>query len=328
LSNREIRDNSFKEILDNPGLFADFIKDFLADKLPILKDVKPENIEDYKKDFYPIDTDSKHADVVKKITVKDNTLFVIALAEHQSSVDHRMSFRLLVYTVFILLEYEKEAEKADRGITKKKGFTYPPVIPIVYYDGKAEWTAPLDFLYKTKRHDLFYKYIPKFEYELIDLNKYGDADIMKFKDGLSAFLLMEKLRDQPDAYEFLKGKLGYIRSLNIDDNIKELLIRIFEGMRDIIKIPPEMMEEVADNIKKGGAQAMFEGLLEAFEEKNAQIERAFEALAEKDEALAEKEEEKETAAKKMYSKGQSVEDIADWLNLPLERVIEITRSLN
>jgi hypothetical protein len=77
---------------------------------------------------------------------------------------------------------------------------------------------------------------------------------------------------------------------------------------------------------------MFEGLLEAFEEKNAQIERAHEALAEKEEALAEKEEEKENliigSVKKMYSKGQSVEDIADWLNLPLERVIEITQSLN
>jgi hypothetical protein len=153
---------------------------------------------------------------------------------------------------------------------KPLAFTFPP-------QRKAEWTAPIDFLYKTKMHDLFNKYIPKFEYELINLNKYGDADIMKFKDGLSAFLLMEKLRDQPDAYEFLKGKPGYIRSLNIDDNIKELLIRIFEGMRDILKIPPEMMEEVADNIKKGGAQAMFEGLLEVFEEKNAQIEKAFEA---------------------------------------------------
>jgi hypothetical protein len=321
--------------MDNSRLFADFIRDFLADKLPILKDVKPENIEDYKKDFYPVDTDSKHADVVKKITIRDNTLFVIALAEHQSSVDHRMSFRLLVYIVFILIEYEKEAEKADRGITKRKGFTYPPVIPIVYYDGKAEWTAPLDFLYKIKRHDLFHKYIPKFEYELINLNKYGDADIMKFKDGLSAFLLMEKLRGQPDAYEFLKGKLGYIRSLNIDDNIKELMGRIFSGMTEIMKIPPEIIEEVIENISKGGASTMFEGLLEAFEEKNAQIEaknakieaknaqveKAFEALAEKERALS-------SAAKKMYAKGLSVKDIAEVLDLPSDKVIEITKSLN
>jgi hypothetical protein len=81
---------------------------------------------------------------------------------------------------------------------------------------------------------------------------------------------------------------------------------------------------------------MFEGLLEAFEEKNAQIERV---LVEKEEALAKKEEEKEllartlaekevAAAKKMYSDGQSAQNIAKWLNLPIERVIEITKSLN
>jgi DNA-binding NarL/FixJ family response regulator len=199
----------------------------------------------------------------------------------------------------------------------------------------------LDFLYKTKRHDLFQKYIPKFEYELINLNKYGDADIMKFKDSLSAFLLMEKLRDQPDAYEFLKGKLGYIRSLNIDDNIKELMGRIFIGMTDIMKIPPEIIEAVMDNIRKGGAPTMFEGLLEAFEEKNAQIERAYEALAEKDEALAEKDEalaekdealaentEKEiSAVKRLYAKGLSVKDIAEALDLSPDKVVEITQSL-
>jgi hypothetical protein len=161
------------------------------------------------------------------------------------------------------------------------------------------------------------------------LNKYGDTDIMKFKDGLSAFLLMEKLRGQPDAYEFLKGKLGYIRGLNIDDNIKELMGRIFSGMTEKMKIPPEIIEEVMDNIRKGGASTMFEGLLEAFEEKNAQIEKAFEekellarTLAEKEEALAEKE---VSAVKEMYSDGQSAQNIAKWLKLPLERVIEITK---
>jgi DNA-directed RNA polymerase specialized sigma subunit len=86
---------------------------------------------------------------------------------------------------------------------------------------------------------------------------------------------------------------------------------------------------------------MFEGLLEAFEEKNAQIEKAYEekerayeekellaqTLAEKEEVLAEKENLIIGSVKKMYSDGQSAQNIAKWLNLPLERVIEITQSL-
>jgi DNA-binding NarL/FixJ family response regulator len=64
---------------------------------------------------------------------------------------------------------------------------------------------------------------------------------------------------------------------------------------------------------------MFEGLLEAFEEKNARIERAFEALAEKDEALAEKTEKEISAVKRLYAKGLSVKDIAEVLDLPSDK---------
>jgi hypothetical protein len=311
--------------MDNSRLFADFIKDFLADKLPVLKDVKPENIEDYKKDFYPVDTDSKHADVVKKITVKDNTLFVIALVEHQSTVDHRMSFRLLVYTTFILLEYEKEAEKAARGITKQKGFTYPPVIPIVYYDGKAEWTAPLDFLYKTKMNDVFHKYIPKFEYELIDLNKYSKEDIISFRDALAFYLLLDKPKSSEDMASLTDDAGEYLKLLGIPDDEKDLFSRIARGMLKKGGVSQELIDEVDEKIKKGGTPAMFEGIVEVFKEQNAQIERAYE---EKERAYEEKENLIVGSVKKMYSDGQSEQNIAKWLNLPLERVIEITKSLS
>jgi predicted transposase YdaD len=298
--------------MDNKELFAKFLKSFIAPKLPLLANVKPEDIKDYKSDYYPLDTDSKHADVVKKVSVKDNTLFFVALVEHQSSVNYRMSFRILTYIVFILLEYEKEMEAMLPGITKTKDFKYPPVVPIIFYDGKGEWDAPLNFLDKCEMSSTFHKYIPKYESELINLNKVSDADIMKLKDVLSVFLLLDKRRGVEDAEQFIRSVLGYIQTIDFEPQLRQLVATIAEGLLENAKAPRHIIEKVVDEIVKGRTPTMFEGLLEAFEEKNAQIERA--------------EAEKERAVKKMYAKGQSVEDIADILNLPIERVLDITQN--
>jgi hypothetical protein len=243
-----------------------------------------------------------------------------------------MSFKLLVYIVFILIEYEKDMEKATPGITERKGFMYPPVIPIVYYDGKAEWTAPLDFLYKTEASDIFHRYIPKFEYELIDLNKYSDADIMKFNRELLLFLLLDTVKDAKGAEELLRSKGEHIKNIDIKPPLKGLLVTIARGFLKRANAAPEVVEKILENIEKGRARAMFEGLLEVIDEKNAQVERAFEerekAFEEREKAyaeLAEKAEKEVAAVKKMYSKGQSIEDIADILNLSLERVVELTK---
>lgn len=36
---------------------------------------------------------------------------------------------------FIWEDYEKEMEQKQEGISKRKNFKYPPILPIVFYDG-------------------------------------------------------------------------------------------------------------------------------------------------------------------------------------------------
>lgn len=49
--------------------------------------------------------------------------------------------QLLRYMVYIWEDYEKEMERQKRGISKTKGFKYPPILPIVYYEGTGKWTV-------------------------------------------------------------------------------------------------------------------------------------------------------------------------------------------
>jgi len=48
--------------------------------------------------------------------------------EHESKVNYRASFKMLLYIALILDEYEKEINK-DAKISHAKDFKYPPILP-------------------------------------------------------------------------------------------------------------------------------------------------------------------------------------------------------
>ena len=189
----DAKDNSFKRIFDDHRLFVDFIRDFI--KIDILVDIKPEDIEDLSERFLPLFQESRDADTVKRINLKgESPLFVITILEHESKVNYRSSFKMLQYIGLVLDAWEKEAEIKEKGSSRKKDFKYPPVLPIIFYDGREAWTADRNFLERTYLSKVFEKYIPKFEYELVNLNDYSEKEIMGFGDALSLVLLIDKIR--------------------------------------------------------------------------------------------------------------------------------------
>ena len=88
-------DNCFKLIFDDHRLFADLIRDFIH--IDILKEVKPEDIEDMKERFIPLFQESRDADTVKRINLKGDPFFIIAILEHQSQINFRTCFKMLLF---------------------------------------------------------------------------------------------------------------------------------------------------------------------------------------------------------------------------------------
>ncbi|MCL2387362.1 MAG: Rpn family recombination-promoting nuclease/putative transposase, partial [Defluviitaleaceae bacterium] len=187
LTIHKARDNSVKAILAEPELFVEFLHNFIP--VEILKDVAPTDIEDVSERLLSLVSEQKDGDTIKRINLKgDKPLFVITIVEHESSVNFRASFKMLLYIALILNDYEKEVNKESSQNTNKstkvtltKDFKYPPVLPIILYAGDDEWTAETNFLNRTEMSDIFEKYIPKFEYELVNLNKYSFADLAEFE---------------------------------------------------------------------------------------------------------------------------------------------------
>ncbi|MCF2555926.1 Rpn family recombination-promoting nuclease/putative transposase, partial [Faecalicatena contorta] len=117
--------------------------------------------------FLPMWQERRDSDTVKKVHLKGQDLYLIALVEHQSKVHYNMAFRILRYIVMILNDYENEQEKLHPGITKTKEFKYPPVLPVIYYEGTESWTAVKNFKDRVYLSDVLGKYIPDFEYLVV-----------------------------------------------------------------------------------------------------------------------------------------------------------------
>jgi len=194
---RNAKDNCLKLILGEHELFSEFLRDFI--NIDILKAVDPADVEDITERFIPLFMDQKDSDVVKRINLKgDRPFFVISIVEHESEVNYRSSFKMLQYIALVLNDYEKEINAANNKISYTKDFKYPPVLPIVFYDGAGKWAAETNFLHRTEMSGVFEKYIPKFEYELISLNEYSTDELVRFGDTLSLIMIIDKIKRQTE----------------------------------------------------------------------------------------------------------------------------------
>ena len=222
------QDNSIKMILDEPELLIQFLHNFID--IDILKDITPADIEDVTERFLSPIAEQKDGDTVKQINLKDDKpLFVLTIIEHESSVNFRAPFKMLYYMAMMLDKYEKECNRQTDGIGRTKDFKYPPILPIIYYDGTGEWTAARSLLDRTEMSDIFAKYVPKFEYELVSLNKYSVADLAAYQNLLSMFMMLGKIKNPTDFSimgEAPKEFYDKLNDMNIPQRLKDLLCQI------------------------------------------------------------------------------------------------------
>ena len=73
---------------------------------------------------------------------------------------------------FIWEDFEKQSEKKRKGISKTKGFKYPPILPIVYYEGTGDWTAATNLHERVFLSDMLGEYMPDYRCIIMQLNKY------------------------------------------------------------------------------------------------------------------------------------------------------------
>ncbi len=255
LSNSKPRDSSSKLIFGNAELCSQFLRNYMD--MPILKNIRAEDIEDVTERYVPMFTEERNSDTVKRTKLSENnTLFIVSVIEHKTKVDYNVSMQLLRYMVYIWEDYEKEMERQHKGISKTKGFKYPPVLPIVYYEGTGKWTAARNLRDRILFDNAFEPFTPRFFYKLIELNSYSIGQLVEKNDELLDIIA--------------RVTSSMLRHLNLpEDEVAEFteqvkerkMAELFENFKDV-DIPAVREKAMKKGMTKGWKQGLEQGLAE------------------------------------------------------------------
>ncbi|MDR2259983.1 MAG: Rpn family recombination-promoting nuclease/putative transposase, partial [Azoarcus sp.] len=142
----------------------------------------------------------RHGDMVWRVKVAGRWLWIYIVLEFQRKPDPWMALRMLVYIGLL-------AQDLIRGHKKElpEG-RLPPILPIVLYNGEAEWRAPIDVA------DCFVDppgglaaFRPSFKYHLIDGMRLRLHPLGKVRNFAEAILAMENSRTERDLHAALRA---------------------------------------------------------------------------------------------------------------------------
>lgn len=322
VQNVRAKDNGAKLIFDDPILCAEFLRGYT--NISLLQNVQPEDIEDISERFLPMWQEGRDSDSVKKIHLKEIPLFLITIVEHQSKVYYDMAFKILRYMVMVLTDYEREQEKLRPGSTRTKDFKYPPILPIVYYEGKEQWTAVRSFKDRVYLSDVFGKYIPDFEYVVVPISSYTNQELMEKGDELSLLMLINKMKNTADFKKLKEIPAEYFE--NLEHNTPEYLLRIISKIVAVflyrLNVPRKEVEEFTDRIERREFAMLFDSF-EAYDVQETRrvsrmegrVEGKAEGKAEAVLVLLEEMGNVSGTLKKIIMKEKSAERLTEWLKL-------------
>ncbi len=298
INNPQRRDSSSKLIFGDNILCSQFLRNY-AD-MEILRRIQPEDIEDVSERYVPLYSTERESDTVKRVNIgrympsceDENSLelplYIVSLVEHKTKVEYNVAMQILRYMIYIWEDYEKEMNRKYPHISTRKGFRYPPILPIVYYEGKGSWTAPTDLADRIFCKELLGDYLPHFRYQMVGLHEHSNEELLEKGDEISLAMLINKiecvedmealtslpderveeiLRDTPEYLLDIMGKL--LRALLYSMNLEE-----DETENAVSKIKERKMGRLFENVtfdfqeekRKAREQARREGLEEGREE--------------------------------------------------------------
>lgn len=284
MNNSKVKDNGARAVLENPKLCLQLLQDYLG--LDIFDNVRAEDIEDVTDRFLPMFTEERDADVIKRIKLSnmqsdEDMVYVVSLIEHKSYVEHNVVMQLLRYMVFIWEDYEKEQNRIHPGISSQKNFKYPPIIPIVYYEGKNKWTAIRNLKERIACNDIFGKFIPDYGYHLVSLNEYSNDELISKNNELSLVMLINKIQEAKEFKE-LNLPTDYLDNISkkSTQDILSTLSKIIAAIMGRFNMEQQEIDDFTSLVKERKMGQLFENFTGAFDIQEARAKARKEGRAE------------------------------------------------
>jgi len=288
------------------------VKDFISGALPpeIVKNIDADSAYVEPTSFVEDSLSSHLSDLVIKLKARDKkrTVDLYLLFEHKSYMDEKILWQLLKYQ-YLMFEEDNN--------TKRK---FRTIIPVVFYHGRGKWKVSASFSESINIPEYLKKYALNFEYILFDTK---DFDLtIEDRFGKNAYLMsvLSLLKDNgrmnPEKLETIFRYFKRSGLVKEHENLIILMRYIYftnqveeKELVDIMKT--ELGEETEEIMPSLGNQILQKGRQEGIREgiKEGAFAKAIETC------------------RNALMNGISSEMVAKITGLPLEKVLEIQKSL-
>ena len=243
-------DSSYKYLFSAPEMVRDLIIGFVPDAWLHSLDYK--TLERVEGSYITEDFRGRADDIVWRIKLGNEWVYLYLLIEFQSTVDKFMALRMMVYKGLLYQDLIKQGAVLSDG-------RLPPVLPIVLYNGSQRWTAATDvFDLIPPVPGLVEQFKPRAAFLLIDENAYTDSELASLKNLVATVFRIEHPADP----ESIQGLLRLLEDWLADR--PDLQRMIARWMRATLMRKPEyriLLPEV-DNLQ--GLRIMLSEQLEVW----------------------------------------------------------------
>jgi predicted transposase/invertase (TIGR01784 family) len=195
-------DASYKLLFSSPELVRDLVLGFIPDEW--LHSLDYSTLEKMPGSYVTDDLRHRTDDVVWRVKVGPEWVYLYILIEFQSKVDPWMAVRMMSYVGLLY----QDLIKAKQVLPHRK---LPPVLPIVLYNGDARWTAATNIAdLIPKVPGLVAQFLPSMEYLLIAENQYTQAHLAKMHNLVAAVMRLQHSPDQATVLEIIDLLNGWL----------------------------------------------------------------------------------------------------------------------
>jgi len=125
-------DQSYKLLFSESTVVRDLLTGFVEGEW--VEQLDLDTLEKVSGSFVTDDLRDREDDVIWRVRLGDDWLYLYLLIEFQSSVDSFMALRIMTYVGLLHQDLVKQRKLA-------RGRRLPPVLPIVLYNGERRWSA-------------------------------------------------------------------------------------------------------------------------------------------------------------------------------------------
>ncbi len=259
---KKIHDKGYKRILTKKKHFIHMIRKYIDASLG--EKILEEDLEIIDKEFIPKDFKEREADIIYKAKLSGREVIFYILLELQSSVDYTMPFRLLMY----MTELEKRIfGMEDIHTRSQKDFKLPPVVPIVLYNGIANWNVARSFSEYTQATWVCDRYTIDFEYFFLDLKEKKKELLTSTNTLIDNIFILDRARSTEELKGAIEIVMRRLKALNEDEQID-----LVDWIRDVLMKKAKdkkLVDEACLVMKKGDVRHMTYAIERIFDEENA-----------------------------------------------------------